>query len=67
VTTSFILWNVFLSALGLAYLSYAKIRKKAMPLIGGLVLLVIPYVTDNSYLFMTAVVLVVFSSYFISI
>ena len=38
-----------------------------MPLIGGLVLLVIPYVTDNSYLFVTAVVLVVLSSYFIGI
>jgi len=67
VTTSFILWNIFLGALGLAYLSYAKSRKRAMPLIGGLVLLVIPYVTDNSYLFMSAVVLVVLSSYFIGI
>jgi len=67
VTTSFILWNIFLGALGLAYMSYAKIRKKAMPLIGGLVLLVVPYVTDNTYLFMTALVLVVLSSYFISI
>jgi len=53
--------------LGLAYISYAKISKKAMPLIGGLALLVIPYVTDNTYLFMTAGFLVVLSSYFISI
>jgi len=67
VTTSFILWNIFLGSLGLAYLSYAKSRKKAMPLIGGLLLLVVPYVTDNTYLFVITVVLVVLSSYFIGI
>jgi len=67
MTTSYILWNIFLGALGVSYLMYAKTQKKVVPLIGGLVLLIVPYLTENSYLFMVTLMGVILSSYFITL
>ena len=63
MTTSYILWNVFLGALGVAYLSYAKSQKKIVSMLGGIVLLGIPYFTENVYYYVVALILVVVVSY----
>jgi len=67
LSTSYILWNIFLGTLGLSYIMYAKNRKKLMPFLGGIVLVSIPYLTENTYLYFFALMAVLFSSYFISI
>jgi dephospho-CoA kinase len=63
MTTSYILWNIFLGALGVSYLMYAKAQKKIVPMIGGILLLVVPYLTQNSYYYILTLVVVVISSY----
>jgi len=63
VTTSFILWNIFLGALGIAYLSYAKTQKKVVPMVGGLALLVVPYLTSESYYYLLTLAIVLVGSY----
>ena len=63
MTTSFILWNIFLGALGIAYLSYAKAQKKVVPMVGGIALLVVPYLTSNVYVYLLTLILVVAIAY----
>jgi len=63
VTTLFILWNIFLGALGIAYLSYAKAQKKVVPMVGGIVLLVVPYLTSESYYYLLTLIIVIVGSY----
>jgi len=48
MTTSVIVWSVFLGALGMAYMSYGKRQGKIIASLGGLVLLVLPYFTTES-------------------
>ena len=63
MTTSYILWNIFLGALGVAYLSYAKAQKKVVPLVGGIALLAVPYLTENVYLYLLTLICVVGIAY----
>lgn len=63
MTTSFILWNIFLGALGIAYLSYAKAQKKVVPMVGGIALLLVPYFTSNVYVYLLTLILVVGIAY----
>jgi hypothetical protein len=63
MTTSYILWNIFLGALGVSYLMYAKAQKNVVTMVGGMVLLVIPYLTDNIYYYIVILLAVVISSY----
>jgi len=65
--TATLLWDILLPLLGFFYLSYARIRRRATPLIGGLLLIILPYVTSNGYILFFALIIVVLSSYFISI
>jgi hypothetical protein len=67
VDTATLLWGIFLPLLGFFYLSYARIRRRAVPLIGGLTLIVLPYVTSNGYILTLALVVVVLGSYFIAL
>ena len=66
IDQSALLWNITLSVIGMAYLIYARAQRRAIPLISGLILLVLPYLTDNSYLLFVGLVLVVAASYFLS-
>jgi len=67
MTTSLILWSIFLGALGIAYITYGKKQHKAIPLLGGVILLVLPYFTTNIYILVCTLILVVLSAYFINI
>ena len=60
---SALLWNIALSVIGMAYLIYARAQRRAIPLISGLILLVLPYLTDNGYLLFGGLVAVVVASY----
>ena len=63
MTTSYILWNILLGSLGLAYLAYAKVQRKIVPALGGIILLVIPYFTSLSWIYICTLVCVVILSY----
>jgi len=63
VTTSYILWNIFLGALGLAYLSYAKAQRKIVPALGGLALLLVPYFTSEVWIYICTLVSVILLAY----
>jgi len=63
MTTSYILWNILLGSLGLAYLAYAKVQRRIIPALGGIVLLVIPYFTSSSWVYISTLLCVVILSY----
>ena len=63
---SALLWNIALSVIGTAYLIYARAQRRAIPLISGLILLVLPYLTDKGYLLFGGLALVVAASYYLS-
>jgi hypothetical protein len=65
--TATLLWDILLPLLGFFYLSYARIRRRATPLIGGLLLIVLPYVTSNGYMLLLALIAVVAGVYFIAV
>jgi len=65
MTTTYILWNIFLGALGIAYITYGKVQRKAIPLLGGILLLVLPYLTSNIYIIIGGVLSVILLSYII--
>jgi len=67
MSTSLILLSVLLGAFGVAYVSYAKTQRKAVPLIGGLVLLFLPYFTTNSYILVGILIAVILLSYFFNV
>jgi len=60
---SALLWNIALSVIGMAYLIYARAQRRAIPLISGLILLVLPYLTDNGYILIFALVTAIVTSY----
>jgi hypothetical protein len=66
MTSSYILWNIFLSLVGAGYIIYGKKVQKAVPIIGGILLLVLPYFTSNSMVYMLVVLVVIGFSYFLS-
>ena len=63
MSTAYILWNIFLGALGFAYIIYGKKQRKAIPLLGGIVLIVLPYFTSLTYIYMMVLFLVALGSY----
>jgi len=63
---STLLWNIALSVIGMAYLIYARAQRRAIPLVSGLTLLVLPYLTDNNYLLFGGLVATVIVSYLLS-
>ena len=67
MSTSFILWSIFLGAVGIAYMTYGKQQRKAVPLLGGMILLVLPYFTFNSYFLSAGLITVIGLSYFINV
>ncbi|HFD13914.1 MAG TPA: hypothetical protein ENJ34_01265 [Epsilonproteobacteria bacterium] len=67
MSTAYILWNIFLGALGFAYLIYGKKQRKAIPLFGGVGLMVLPYFTSEWYFYVLGVFVVIVSSYIIKI
>ena len=66
IDQSTLLWNIALSVIGMAYLIYARAQRHAIALISGLILLALPYLTDNGYLLFGTLALVVAASYFLS-
>ena len=66
LSEAYLLWNIALSVIGMAYLIYARAQRRAIPLISGLILLVLPYLTDKGYLLFGGLALVVAASYFLS-
>jgi len=67
MTTSYILWNIFLGALGMAYIVYAKTQRKIVPFLGGVILLVIPYVSSVLWLYLLVILIVIIVSYYYNI
>jgi hypothetical protein len=67
MSTSFILWSIFLGAIGIAYITYGKQQRKAIPILGGIILLILPYFTVNSYLLSAGLITVIGLSYFINV
>ena len=67
MSTPAVLWNIFLGAMGLAYITYGKTHRKAIPLLGGIVLILVPYFIDTTYLLIGVMLFVMASSYFINI
>ncbi len=63
---SALLWNIALSVIGMAYLIYARAQRRAIPLISGLILLVLPYLTDKGYLLFGGLAAVAAASYLLS-
>ncbi len=49
-----------------AYLLYAKQQRRAIPLIAGLLLLILPYLTDRSYLLFGGLVAIILGDYLLS-
>ena len=67
MSTAYILWNIFLGALGFAYIIYGKKQRKVIPLFGGIVLIVLPYLTSEWYFYLLGLAVVVLSAYFINV
>ena len=67
MTTSSLLWNIFLSAAGLAYITYGKTQRKVIPLLGGIVLMLAPYFVDKGYFLFGILFFVITSSYVINV
>ena len=63
MSTSYILWSIFLGALGIAYVVYGKKQRKAVPLLGGIVLLVLPYFSSNNLVFVGVLITIIVVSY----
>ena len=66
MTQAYLLWNIALSVIGMAYLLYAKQQRRAIPLISGLILIILPYLTESSYLLFGGLMLVILGSYLLS-
>jgi len=67
VSTTYILWSIFLGALGFAYFIYGKKQRKAIPLFGGVGLIVLPYFTSEWYFYVFGVFVVTLSAYFVKL
>ena len=46
-STAFLLWTVLFSSLGMGYFVYGKKQGKASALLGGVALMVYPYLVSN--------------------
>lgn len=57
---------IVLGALGMAYLSYGKIRKRVIPMLGGVLLMLLPYFTESITISGSIVLAVILLSYFVS-
>lgn len=64
MTTSVILWSVFLGALGMAYMSYGKRQGKIIAFIAGILLLVLPYFTTETLPLVASLVVIIGVVYF---
>ena len=67
MSSTLILLSILLGAVGIAYITYGKTQRKAIPLLGGVVLLVMPYFSSQSYLLIAVLILVIVLSYFFNI
>ena len=67
MSTSVILWSVFLGALGMAYMSYGKRQGKIFASLGGLILLVLPYFTTETYKLLASLIVIVAAVYFFNV
>jgi len=65
MSTSTILIYIFLGSSSLAYLMYAKSQRKAVPLISGIILGVLPYFDLSIWLMLLLVFIVMALPFFI--
>ena len=66
MSSTTLLLAVVLGAIGMAYLSYGKIRKQVIPMLGGVALMILPYFSTAVSVGIVAVLLVALPSYFVA-
>jgi ABC-type transport system involved in multi-copper enzyme maturation permease subunit len=66
MSSTALLLAVVLGAIGMAYLSYGKIRKQVIPMLGGVALMILPYFSTAVSVGIVAVLLVALLSYFVA-
>jgi len=64
MSTSVVLWSVFLGALGMAYMSYAKRQGKTIAAIAGIIFILLPYFTTETYHLLASLIVIVALVYF---
>jgi len=64
MSTSVILWSIFLGVLGMSYMSYAKRQGKTVASIAGIIFIVLPYFTTETYALLASLILIVAFVYF---
>jgi len=57
---------VMLGVIGMAYLSFGKIRKRVIPMVGGVVLMLLPYWNASVVAGALAVLVIALLSYFMA-
>ena len=67
MSSTTLILSVILGAIGMAYLSYGKIRKRVVPMVGGVALMILPYFSTAVSVAMISVLLVVLLSYFMEV
>ncbi len=58
---------VVLGAVGMAYLSFGKIRKRVIPMVGGVVLILLPYFSASVVVGALAVLVIALLSYVVAL
>jgi len=60
MNTGYVLINILLGAVGLGYVTYGKQQKRAIALLSGLGLLVLPYFISTTYvLILVSIVMII--------
>lgn len=50
VTPAMLMWGILFGAIGIGYLVYGKQQKRAMPLLTGVLLILLPYFISSTWL-----------------